>query len=168
LPKLPLFAPATCVVAYLRADDAGPLILAGALDQLGVQANVRVEEGYVSKNSVIMLALAIFAGLVTIGAAGIATGLAQADAEPDLRTLTAVGAPPRVRRTLSGFQCGVVAAMGVVLGSAAGTLPAVGLRKAEERQALKMYHQSLDHGWGLSSVRAACPAPVCPQGPGTS
>ncbi|WP_127354221.1 FtsX-like permease family protein [Actinacidiphila soli] len=126
--------------------------LDGAMDKLGVQANIRVEEGYVSKNSVIMLALAIFAGLVTIGAAGIATGLAQADAEPDLRTLTAVGAPPRVRRTLSGFQCGVVAAMGVLLGSAAGTLPAVGLRKAEERQALKMYHESLDHGWGLNTL----------------
>ncbi|MDX6347591.1 MAG: putative transport system permease protein [Streptomyces sp.] len=126
--------------------------LDGALDKLGVQATVRVEEGYVSKNSVIMLALSIFAGLVTVGAAGIATGLAQADAEPDLRTLTAVGAPPRVRRTLSGFQCGVVAAMGVLLGSAAGTLPAVGLRKAEERQALKLYQQSVDHGWTLSSV----------------
>lgn len=118
------------------------------LARLGADPGLYVEQGYVSDNSVILLALTVFAGLVTIGAAGIATGLAQADAEPDLKTLAAIGADPRVRRTLSGFQCGVVAVMGVVLGSAAGVLPAIGLRKAEERQQLKFYQDALDRGWG--------------------
>ncbi|MDJ0340287.1 ABC transporter permease [Streptomyces sp. H10-C2] len=118
------------------------------LAKLGVDPGLYVEAGYVSQNSIILLALTVFAGLVTIGAAGIATGLAQADAEPDLKTLAAIGADPRVRRTLSGFQCGVVAVMGVVLGSAAGILPAIGLRKAEERQQLKFYQDALDRGWG--------------------
>ncbi|MDJ0461977.1 ABC transporter permease [Streptomyces sp. H27-C3] len=118
------------------------------LDQLGADSDVYVEKGYTSDNSIILLSLTIFAGLVTIGAAGIATGLAQTDAEPDLKTLAAVGAPPRVRKTLSGFQCGVVAAMGVILGSAAGILPAVGLRLAEERQELKWYEEALDQGYG--------------------
>ncbi|WP_405736960.1 ABC transporter permease [Streptomyces sp. NBC_01537] len=152
--------PAAAKAAGLRTVPYGLLVstvrtpgseerqaLDGALDKLGVQADIHVEEGYVSENSVTMLALAIFAGLITVGAAGIATGLAQADAEPDLRTLAAVGAAPRVRRTLSGFQCGVVAAMGVLLGSAAGVLPAVGLRKAEARQEWKYYRQSLTEGW---------------------
>jgi putative ABC transport system permease protein len=152
--------PAAAKAAGLRTVPYGLLVstartpgsgerqaLDGALDKLGVQADIHVEEGYVSQNSVTMLALAIFAGLITVGAAGIATGLAQADAEPDLRTLAAVGAAPRVRRTLSGFQCGVVAAMGVLLGSAAGVLPAVGLRKAEARQEWKYYRQSLTEGW---------------------
>jgi putative ABC transport system permease protein len=121
--------------------------LNGALEKLSVQADVRVEEGYVSKNSVTMLALAVFAGLVTIGAAGIATGLAQADAEPDLRTLAAVGASPRVRRTLSGFQCGMIAAMGVLLGSVSGVLPAVGLRLAERRNEEAVYREAFAKGW---------------------
>ncbi|WP_330297493.1 ABC transporter permease [Streptomyces sp. NBC_00503] len=119
----------------------------GAIDKIGVDASVRVEKGYQGNDSLVMLALTVFAGLVTIGAAGIATGLAQADAEADLKTLAAVGAPPRVRRTLSGFQCGVVALMGVVLGSAAGILPAVGLRLTERRAAADMVRSSIEHGY---------------------
>ncbi|MGW7200418.1 FtsX-like permease family protein [Streptomyces chryseus] len=122
--------------------------LEAALDTLGTDGGLYVEKGYTSDNSIELLALAVFAGLVTIGAAGIATGLAQTDAEPDLKTLAAVGAPPRVRRTLSGFQCGVVAAMGVALGSAAGVLPAIGLRLTEERQQLKWYEQAVNDGMG--------------------
>ncbi|MEU0392560.1 ABC transporter permease [Streptomyces sp. NPDC006208] len=122
--------------------------LDGELDKVGSSVSLHIEEGYTSENSIILLALTVFAGLVTIGAAGIATGLAQADAEADLKTLAAVGAPPRVRRTLSGFQCGVVAAMGVVLGSAAGVLPAIGLRLTEQRQEMSWYQRAMDEGWG--------------------
>ncbi|MEE1754424.1 ABC transporter permease [Streptomyces sp. SP18CS02] len=117
----------------------------------GGSVDLHVEEGYVSSTSIVLLALTVFAGLITIGAAGIATGLAQADAEADLKTLAAVGAPPRVRRTLSGFQCGVVAVMGVVLGSAAGVLPAMGLRLTERRQEMKWYEEALDAGWGAQN-----------------
>ncbi|WP_267241750.1 ABC transporter permease [Streptomyces sp. PR69] len=122
--------------------------LEGELDKTGSSVALHIEEGYTSENSIILLALTVFAGLITIGAAGIATGLAQADAEADLKTLAAVGAPPRVRRTLSGFQCGVVAAMGVLLGSAAGVLPAIGLRLTERREQLKWHQEALDNGWG--------------------
>ncbi|MFF5156277.1 ABC transporter permease [Streptomyces sp. NPDC000348] len=115
--------------------------------KLGSNVELTVEQGWVDENGIVLLALTVFAGLVTIGAAGIATGLAQADAEADLKTLAAVGAPPRVRRMLSGFQCGVVAAMGVVLGSAAGVLPAVGLRLTEEREQMRSYQEALDQGW---------------------
>ncbi|MGW5848193.1 FtsX-like permease family protein [Streptomyces sp. NPDC055254] len=113
--------------------------LDGEIDRMGVEASLRIEAGYQGGADLTLLALTVFAGLVTIGAAGIATGLAQADAEADLKTLAAVGAPPRVRRTLSGFQCGVVALMGVVLGSAAGVLPAVGLRLTERRELERLY-----------------------------
>jgi putative ABC transport system permease protein len=61
-----------------------------------------------------------------------------------------VGAPPRVRRTLSGFQCGVVALMGVVLGSAAGILPAVGLRLTQRRELERLYTYGLEHGYTSS------------------
>lgn len=122
--------------------------LDGELDKTGTAVNLHVETGYTSESNIVLLALTVFAGLITIGAAGIATGLAQADAEADLKTLAAVGAPPRVRRTLSGFQCGVVAAMGVLLGSAAGVLPAIGLRLTEKREQMKWYEQALDQGFG--------------------
>ncbi|MFF5919389.1 FtsX-like permease family protein [Streptomyces flavochromogenes] len=125
--------------------------LDGELTKLGSNVDLRVEEGFVNDNSLILLSLAIFAGLVTVGAAGIATGLAQADAEADLKTLAAVGAPPRVRRTLSGFQCGVVAAMGVLLGSAAGVLPAMGLRLNEERQQMRWHEDAVAQGWSAAS-----------------
>lgn len=115
-----------------------------------LRADVYVERGYAGKNGVVVLALLIFAGMVTVGAAGIATGLAQTDAEPDLRTLSAIGASPRVRRTLSGFQCGVIAAMGVLLGVAAGVVPATGLRRTELRSQWRAYHQALDGGYASS------------------
>ncbi|MFI5803435.1 FtsX-like permease family protein [Streptomyces sp. NPDC051561] len=126
--------------------------LTAAYDKIGLKTGVMgggpvIEAGYTSKNNIVMLALAVFAGLITIGAAGIATGLAQADAEADLKTLSAVGAPPRVRRALSGFQCGTVALMGVVLGSAAGVLPAVGLIFAQQRQSAANHQEALDQGW---------------------
>jgi putative ABC transport system permease protein len=122
--------------------------LSSDLAKLGTNTDTYLERGYQQQTRLVLLALTIFAGLVTVGAAGIATGLAQADAEPDLRTLAAIGAAPRVRRTLSGFQCGVVATMGVVLGTAAGILPAVGLRRAERRQEWGFYHRMIDQGWG--------------------
>ncbi|MER7620500.1 ABC transporter permease [Streptomyces sp. NPDC126503] len=119
------------------------------LAKLGGSADVHVETGFTDETSIVLLSLTVFAGLVTIGAAAIATGLAQADAEADLKTLAAVGAPPRVRRTLSGFQCGVVATMGVVLGSAAGILPAMGLRLTEEREQVRYYEEALAEGWSV-------------------
>ncbi|MER5929816.1 ABC transporter permease [Streptomyces sp. NPDC002054] len=122
--------------------------LEGELDRMGVDAALKIESGYQGGTEMMVLILTVFAGLVTIGAAGIATGLAQADAEADLKTLAAVGAAPRVRRTLSGFQCGVVAAMGVVLGSAAGVLPAIGLRLTERREQIGWYEEAIAQGYG--------------------
>ena len=122
------------------------------LAEQGVQAEIYVERGFSGHSPVVELALMIFAGLVTVGAAGIATGLAQTDAEPDLRTLNAIGAAPRVRRALSGFQCGVIAAMGVVLGAVAGVVPAIGLRRTELRSSQHSYHAMLDAGYAVSSA----------------
>lgn len=130
-----------------KAGTAERQRLDGEIDRMGADAQIRIEEGYQEQHTLGLLALSVFAGLVTIGAAGIATGLAQADSEADLKTLAAVGAAPRVRRTLSGFQCGVVALMGVVLGSAAGILPAVGLRLTEEREQRRHIQSALDMGY---------------------
>ena len=102
-----------------------------AIGKVDSRAGLRVERGYESEQTLVGLALTGFAALVALGAAGIATGLAAADSQRDLATLAAVGATGGIRRRLSGFQCGVIAAMGTVLGTVCGVVPAVALRKME-------------------------------------
>ncbi|MGN6332268.1 MAG: FtsX-like permease family protein [Motilibacteraceae bacterium] len=80
-----------------------------------------------------LLALVIGAGIITLGASGIATGLAQADARADHATLAAVGAAPRLRRRLAGAEALTVAGLGTVLGIASGFVPAVALIAAINR-----------------------------------
>lgn len=126
--------------------------LDAALDATGSSAELHIERGYTSKNDIVLPALGLFAGIVTLGAAGIATGLAQTDAEADLATLAAVGAPGRVRRTLGGLQCGLVAAMGVVLGSVAGVLPAIGLLLTRRRHDAAAYRVALVEATGTVRV----------------
>jgi putative ABC transport system permease protein len=72
-----------------------------------------------------LLLLAGAAGLITLGAAGMATGLAAAEGRADLSTLAAIGASPRVRRLLSLSQAGVIAGLGSLLGMAAGLCAAI-------------------------------------------
>jgi putative ABC transport system permease protein len=99
---------------------------------------VHSEDGPGQEQDAILLILTLFAGVVTLGAAAITTGLAKADAEADLNTLSAVGATDGMRRKLSGFQCVVVALTGVVLGTLAGVVPAVALRLTDLREALEL------------------------------
>ncbi|MBV2155189.1 FtsX-like permease family protein [Kitasatospora sp. SUK 42] len=93
-------------------------------------ARLDVERGYQPKSDALTLALSGFAGIVVLGAAGIATGLAAADSRQDQATLAAVGAPPRIRRTMAGLQCALIALLGALLGAANGFVPAVGLLKS--------------------------------------
>ncbi|SCG47952.1 putative ABC transport system permease protein [Micromonospora siamensis] len=81
-----------------------------------------------------LLLLALAAGVVTVGASAIATGLAAAEGRADLSTLAAVGASPGVRRLLSLCQAGVIAGTGSVLGIAAGLGTAVIILTAVNRR----------------------------------
>ncbi|HEX5543744.1 MAG TPA: FtsX-like permease family protein [Micromonospora sp.] len=93
--------------------------LHAALTEIG-PISWAVERGpYISKDP-FLLVLGIAAGLITLGAAAIATGLAAADGRADLSTLAAVGASPRLRRLLSFSQSGVIAGLGSLLGVTAG------------------------------------------------
>ncbi|WGP11244.1 FtsX-like permease family protein [Streptomyces sp. SH5] len=120
------------------ATDAESQAAYAALDRAGNRAYLMSSnEVFRTQDDTILLILALFAGVVTLGAAAITTGLSKADAEADLTTLSAVGAPPGVRRSLSGFQCLVVALTGVLLGAVAGLVPAVALRLTDLRAALE-------------------------------
>lgn len=84
-----------------------------------------VERGYQSRYGLGLLGLVAGAAVITLGAAGIATGLAQADARADHATLAAVGAAPGLRRTLAASQALAVAGLGTALGIASAFVPAV-------------------------------------------
>jgi putative ABC transport system permease protein len=88
---------------------------------LGQTARLYVERGpKIDSATRSLTMLAALAGLITLGATAIATGLAAAEGRADLATLAAVGAAPRLRRTLSLSQSGVIAGLGSLLGTAAG------------------------------------------------
>ena len=87
--------------------------------QLDKELGIYVERGPQAGTPGLVV-LAIVAGVITLGAAAIATGLAAADSRADLSTLAAVGASPRVRRALSLSRSGVIAGLGSLLGAIAG------------------------------------------------
>jgi putative ABC transport system permease protein len=101
---------------------------------LGNLVGVYVERGPRPRSDTrTLLLLAVVAGVIALGAAAIATGLAAADGRADLGTLAAVGASPRVRRGLSLSQSGVIAGVGSLLGAAAGLGGAVAVLVALNR-----------------------------------
>lgn len=110
----------------LPTEDEEEAALA-ALRNSGNQLWFGVERGYEGGYGLGLLALMLAAAVITLGAAGISTGLAQADARADHATLAAVGAAPRVRRTLAAAQALSVAGLGTALGVAAGFVPALAL-----------------------------------------
>ncbi len=88
-------------------------------------------------DAAILLILALFAGVVTLGAAAITTGLSRGRRGGRPHHAQRGGRAPGVRRSLSGFQCLVVALTGVLLGTVAGLVPAVALRLTDLRAALE-------------------------------
>ncbi|MEU0561954.1 FtsX-like permease family protein [Dactylosporangium sp. NPDC006015] len=91
-----------------------------AAEALGNNYHGSVAAPYQPDSTVTLIVLAIVAGVIALGAAGIATGLAAVDSRPDLATLGAVGASPGVRRRLTLSQAGVIAGVGSLLGAVAG------------------------------------------------
>ncbi|MGR6317897.1 ABC transporter permease [Micromonospora soli] len=125
----PRAAAAVGVVAaplgYLIDTDAPPNAreqsrLAAELSRVAPLSVQVSTEGPGSDQRPLLLLLAVASGVITLGAAGVATGLAAAEGRRDLSTLAAVGADPRVRRVLSLCQAGVIAVLGSALGIGAG------------------------------------------------
>ncbi|MEU8424720.1 FtsX-like permease family protein [Micromonospora sp. NPDC048835] len=101
-------------------DEEQQARFAAALRSYGT-FSLSVEYGGAPRDvSPLLLLLAAAAGLITVGAAGIATALAAAEGRAELTTLAAVGAAPAVRRLLAICQAGVIAGLGSVLGIVAG------------------------------------------------
>ncbi|MGW6445918.1 FtsX-like permease family protein [Lentzea sp. NPDC055074] len=97
---------------------------------LGGEYEVHVDRPTESDVQQALSILGLVAGIITLAAAALATGLAAADGNRDLTTLAAVGATPTLRKLLSLSQAGVIAGLGGLLGTAAGTGSALALLAA--------------------------------------
>jgi putative ABC transport system permease protein len=108
-------------------------------DQIGPSAGLEVGRPYHAGNYAIgLIALAVAAAIVTLGATAVSVGLSMAESQPDLVTMTAVGGRPLTRRLLVANQAGTVAVLGAVMGVAAGIVPAWAILRADRSVAFVM------------------------------
>jgi putative ABC transport system permease protein len=63
-------------------------------------------------------------------------GLVRSEAARDLRTLTAAGASPAIRRTITAATAGALAFTGAAVGIAGGYLAAIGFFRSNQLDAL--------------------------------
>jgi putative ABC transport system permease protein len=135
-----VLSPAAAAAAGMRVEEASLLVQLSAypdavqMDKVsaalaGVYADrygsMYVERGAERDSSLILWSIVGLGALITLSAAGITTGLSMADSRKDHVTLAGVGAAPRLRKALAGSQALMTAALGTVLGSVAGIVPAV-------------------------------------------
>ncbi|MCE5288448.1 MAG: FtsX-like permease family protein [Nocardiaceae bacterium] len=94
---------------------------------LGAPGSFSVERGYqASASSQMIRGLLLVAATVLMFAGALtATFLALADARPDLSTLSAVGASPAVRRSISAATALGIAGAGAILGFVVGLAPGI-------------------------------------------
>ncbi|NDU73585.1 hypothetical protein GWI34_13180 [Actinomadura sp. DSM 109109] len=113
-----------------RVTKAEEARLNRTLDRYGQGAgSVHVERGFTESFAPVTLFLGVAAGVLALGATLIATGLAAADARPDLATLRAVGARPRTRRLLTMGRGAFIAVLGCWLGIAGGLVPGLAVTR---------------------------------------
>ena len=140
VPYYGIVSPETAAAAGMRAEDGAMLVQLSAFPDAAqtdkassalavVYGNqyttLIVEHGAERDSSLILWSIVALGALITLSAAGITTGLSMADSRKDHMTLASVGAAPGLRKALAGSQALMTAGLGTLLGSAAGTVPAV-------------------------------------------
>ncbi len=103
--------------------------VAEALRGVGDGTSFYVERGYqaAGETIIIQLVLGALGAVLMLGGTLTATFLALSDARPDLATLSAVGASPRMRRGVAASYALVVGGVGALLGAAVGFIPGVAI-----------------------------------------
>ncbi|MGY2001379.1 hypothetical protein [Blastococcus sp. SYSU DS1024] len=96
--------------------------LTEAVNALSLQAYVYVERGWTDALAIGRLLLFAVGGVLVLAATLTATGLALADARPDLATL---GAAPRTRRLIAMGSAAVIGVGGALLGLLVGIGPGI-------------------------------------------
>ncbi|MFF5173635.1 FtsX-like permease family protein [Micromonospora sp. NPDC000089] len=96
--------------------------------QLGSPARlVSPTKGTVQPTDPLLYVLAILSGIVTIVATTVVVGLARIEMRTDMSTMSAIGAEPRVLRTVNAVQAAFIVGLGALAGTLAGVAPAAGL-----------------------------------------
>src|SRR4051812_41779299 len=150
-----IMSPSAAATARLHSQPWGYLLTTSRLptqdeqakalaDMSDWSASLVVERGYHPERwNYGLLALTGAAALVTLGATAIATALSAADSRPDLVTLAAVGAGPRLRRRFAAGQAATVAVLGTLMGALAGLVPAWAVIKAHGGMPFAMPWQTI-------------------------
>ncbi|MFJ3382680.1 MULTISPECIES: FtsX-like permease family protein [unclassified Curtobacterium] len=107
------------------------------------------EAGPVDGSAPVMTVALALAAAVTIGATGVAVGLARADGRRDDEVLDAVGAAPRLRRRISTWQAAILSAVGAVIGTALGLLPIRALTLRFSDSAAGVTHTPFAPDWTM-------------------
>jgi putative ABC transport system permease protein len=81
-------------------------------------------------------AATIFGIVLALGILGMSVGLVRSEAARDLRTLTATGAAPTTRRTITAATAGALAFTGAVIGIVGGYLAAIGFFRSNQLDGL--------------------------------
>jgi putative ABC transport system permease protein len=81
-------------------------------------------------------AATLFGLVLALGVLGLSVGLVRSEAARDLRTLTAAGASPATRRTITAVTAGTLAFTGAAVGIAGGYLAAIGFFRSNQLDAL--------------------------------
>jgi putative ABC transport system permease protein len=140
VPYYGIVSPETAAAAGMRVEDGAMLVQLSAFPDAAqtdkassalavVYGNqyttLIVERGAERDSSLILWSIVGLGALITLSSAGITTGLSMADSRKDHVTLAGVGAAPGLRKALAGSQALMTAGLGTVLGSVAGTVPAL-------------------------------------------
>jgi putative ABC transport system permease protein len=101
--------------------------LAQEFGALSPRLGLYVEHGYQvdANEKVVLWILFGLAAVLMLGGTLTATFLALSDARPDLATMSAVGASPRMRRAVAAAYAVAVGVVGAVLGAAVGFIPGI-------------------------------------------
>src|SRR4029450_13348236 len=87
--------------------------------ELAADAGLTIETRKGKTSLATTMGIATVAGaLLALGILAMTVGLIRSESAGDLRALTATGATPRIRRTLTGATAGALALLGAVLGMA--------------------------------------------------
>jgi putative ABC transport system permease protein len=84
----------------------------------------------------IINAATIFGIVLALGILAMSVGLVRSEAARDLRTLTAAGAAPTTRRTITAATAGALAFIGAVIGIAGGYLAVIGFFRTDQLDGL--------------------------------
>ncbi|MEU8173034.1 FtsX-like permease family protein [Microbispora hainanensis] len=123
------YATVTCMLVVDPADFRTPRAtadrIAAKVERITGKADVRLETPQTPGDTLLLVVLGIAAAVLVLGMTSVATMLAAVEARPDLETMSAVGAAPRVKRAVVAGQALVIALLGSVAGVLAGLAPGV-------------------------------------------